>query len=220
MKKILSALCCLVLLLTPCRAAEEKRVALTFDDGPSGRFTRALLEGLAERDTKATFFLCGYRLETYGALAEDMTSAGHEIGIHGYAHKDMSAMSKEQIRQEIEKTAALLPCESVLLRPPGGKASQTVTEVAREMGLSVIQWSVDPRDWAICCPETIEQNVLNCVKDGDIILLHDMSDSSVEAALVLVDRLKAQGYVFCTVSELAASRDTTLSPGVVYHSFP
>ena len=62
--------------------------------------------------------------------------------------------------------------------------------------------------------------MLNCVKDGDIILLHDMSDSSVEAALVLVDRLKAQGYVFCTVSELAASRDTTLSPGVVYHSFP
>jgi peptidoglycan/xylan/chitin deacetylase (PgdA/CDA1 family) len=77
-------LLCLCLLWVPVRAStEEKLVALTFDDGPSGRFTRRLLEGLAQRDAKATFFLCGYRLEQYPRLAEAIVAEGHEVGVHG-----------------------------------------------------------------------------------------------------------------------------------------
>ena len=140
--------------LLPClvRAAEPPYVALTFDDGPSGRFTRRLLAGLAEREIPATFFLCGYRLETYGDLAREMAEAGHELGLHGYSHDSMAAMSPETLRRELSSTAERLrTCagvEATLLRPPGGKVTQDVRRAAGEMGLCVIQWSVDPKDWA------------------------------------------------------------------------
>ena len=97
-------LLCLCLLWVPVRAStEEKLVALTFDDGPSGRFTRRLLEGLAQRDAKATFFLCGYRLADYGDEASLIRQNGHEVGLHGYSHDSMAKMDERTLRRELEK---------------------------------------------------------------------------------------------------------------------
>lgn len=94
MRRIFSVILCLSLLVLPVRAAEsEKYIALTFDDGPSGRFTRRLLEGLEERDVKATFLLCGYRLKDYPDTAQAIFDAGHEIGLHGYSHSSMGKMT-------------------------------------------------------------------------------------------------------------------------------
>ena len=213
-------LCCL--LCAPVWAAEnEQLVALTFDDGPSGRFTRKLLEGLEERDAKATFLLCGYRMEQYPDLTERIFQEGHEIGLHGYSHKSMQDMCQRDAAQEIRKATALLPdgCKVSFLRPPGGLCSECIQTVAEEFGLSILHWSVDPKDWAIHDAKSIETAVISHVRDEDVILLHDMSDSSVEAALEIVDTLQGQGFRFVTVSELAQARNIALVPGIKYTRF-
>ena len=223
MRKVYIFLLCLCLL--PGRAeavSDTKYVALTFDDGPSGRFTRALLEGLWERDAHATFFLCGYRIEQYPDLVGQILEEGHEIGHHGFGHSSMNGMSRRQICAEITNTEALLPDEVAIkfLRPPGGFVTDAVEEVAEARLLAVLSWSVDPKDWAVKDAAAIERMVLKNVKDGDIILLHDMSDSSVQAALDIVDALQKQGYEFLTVSELARKRNVRIKPGKVYRCFP
>ena len=199
----------------------EKLVALTFDDGPSGRFTRALLQGLQERDVQATFLLCGYRMEQYPTLTRQIMAAGHEIGLHGYSHKAMNRMTQCQIATELEKTLALLPesCPVAFLRPPGGQTSAATQAAAKAKGLSLLSWSVDPRDWAVRDPVAVETAVLDEVQNGDVILLHDMSDSSVDAALAIVDRLKSKGYRFVTASELARLQGVTPVPGMLYNRF-
>lgn len=214
-------LCCSILCV-PVRAAEhEKLVALTFDDGPSGRFTRKLLEGLEVRGAKATFLLCGYRMELYPELTDRIFREGHEIGLHGYSHDAMRDMCQRDTAQEIRRTMALLPagCKVAFLRPPGGLCSQCVQTVAEEFCLSILNWSVDPKDWAIHDAQSIETAVIRRIRDGDVVLLHDMSDSSVEAALAIIDALQAQGYRFVTVSELADARNVTLVPGSAYSRF-
>ena len=209
-------------MLIPVRAAtSEKLVALTFDDGPSGRYTRKLLEGLEERNAKATFFLCGYRMEQDRSLTQRIFQEGHEIGLHGYSHKPMQNMCQPDVLQELKKSVSLLPegCEAVFLRCPGGTCSRCTCQAAAALGLSLAYWSVDPRDWATDNADAIEKEVLNHVQDGDIILMHDMSGSSVEAALMIVDELLEEGFRFVTVSQLAAHKGITPVPGTIYPRF-
>ena len=140
----------LALAVLPSAAQEpgEQYLAMTFDDGPSGRFTRRLLQELEQREAHVTFFLCGYRMEQYPDMAAEMIAAGHEIGLHGYSHTCMADMSMEKLEQELCRTEALLQEQTgtttCLLRPPGGKRCQTVTQGAAAHGLSLITWSVDP----------------------------------------------------------------------------
>ncbi len=221
MRRLVALFLILALLCPTAQAAQEQYVALTFDDGPSGRFTRRLLEGLNDRDVKVTFFLCGYRLKEYPGIAREIFEQGHEIGLHGYSHQDMSKMSREQIARELRDNRALLPesCSPVLLRPPGGSNSRAVDQAARDAGLALIKWSVDPRDWANHDAAAVEAAVVETVRSGDIILMHDMCDCSVDAALAIIDRLQEQGFRFVTVSELARRGGTELKPGVMYTAF-
>lgn len=223
MSRILSALLSLLMLAVPTFGENStKYAALTFDDGPSGRYTRALLDGLQERQVKATFLLCGYRMKDYPQELERIAADGHEIGCHGYSHKNMQALGRREIAGEIMDTEALYPPGTRVrfLRPPGGCCNDAVKQVAEARGLAILQWSVDPRDWATDNVQEITDFVVDNTGDGDIILLHDMSDSSVEAALTIIDRLKERGFQFVTVSELAALRHTTLRPGKTYFRFP
>lgn len=223
MRRILAVLFCVLCLWPiPVQAVQNKYVALTFDDGPSGKYTRRLLDGLAQRNAKATFLLCGYRMKEYPELTERILKEGHEIGIHGYSHKNMKPMTRRQIAQEIMDTEALLPegYRPAFLRPPGGCCSDGVRQVARARQLAVLDWSVDPRDWATSDVAAIDAAVMERVRDGDVVLLHDMSGSSVDAALRIVDQLQAQGFTFVTVSELARLRDVDIVPGKMYRSFP
>ena len=223
MRRILALLLAAALLVLPVRAAEStKYVALTFDDGPSGKYTRQLLDGLYDRGVKATFLLCGYRIKDYPDITQRIFDEGHEIGYHGYSHQNMSQMSRRDIAAEIMDTQALLPegCDPVFLRPPGGCCSDGVRQVARARQLAILNWSVDPRDWATHDTAAIEQAVLKNVKDGDIVLLHDMTTSSVQAALDIVDVLLSQNYELVTVSQLAKIRHVSLKPGQQYCSFP
>lgn len=222
MRRTLCAMICLVMMVFPVSSGSEtKYVALTFDDGPSGRFTRRLLEGLEERDVKATFFLCGYRLEDYRTLAKKIHEQGHEIGLHGYSHADLGKMTYAQVVKELRDTAALLPegCQPTLLRPPGGSSGEALKKATEEMGLSIINWSVDPRDWANHDAAVVEAAVIRQVEDGDIILLHDMCDCSVDAAFGIIDKLLCEGYQFVTVSQLAQLQGVDPQPGRIYSRF-
>ncbi len=222
MKRLLVFVLCLSLLGIPVQARQpEKLVALTFDDGPSGRFTRRLLDGLEDWGVKATFLLCGYRMEQYPDIVRRIFEEGHEIGIHGYSHKSMEPMCKADVVDEIQKTRALLPagCETVFLRPPGGLTNKITSAAAKAEKLSLLHWSVDPKDWATHDTAAIERQVVLNVQDGDIILLHDMSDSSVNAALAIIAQLREQGFRFVTVSELAKAKGVSLQPGVEYSKF-
>ena len=223
MRRIAAFIIILSLLVVPVQgASRDKLVALTFDDGPSGRFTEALLDGLKERGAKATFFLCGYRIAQYPELTQRIFSEGHEIGYHGYSHESMKNMSRLTIAGEIIDSQKLLPedCDPVFLRPPGGFVTDGVRQVAAARQLAILNWSVDPRDWATADTLAVEQAVLGNVEDGDVILLHDMTISSVRAALKIVDDLQKQGFRFVTVSELARLREVSIRPGQIYQSFP
>lgn len=223
MRRTAALLLSLTFLVLPVRAAPGSRyVALTFDDGPSGKYTRSLLDGLYDRGAKATFLLCGYRIKDYPDIAQRIFDEGHEIGYHGYSHDPMKTMSRRQIAQELMDTEALLPegCHPAFLRPPGGLSSDGVQQVAQARGLAILHWSVDPHDWESHNEAAIEKAVLEQVKDGDIILLHDMSTASVEAALDIVDALLKQDYEFVTVSELARLRGIKPKPGATYEKFP
>ncbi len=219
--RLLVSLCIIVGLSTVSTGAVDKKVAFTFDDGPSGRFTRQLLEGLQEREAKATFFLCGYRMELYPELPAEILGEGHEVGLHSYSHNSMIQMSREELETELEKTQEFLyeltGNRVKLLRPPGGEDSELLRQVAREKGLSLIHWSVDPRDWATHDCQQVKNNLLKEIEDGDIILMHDMSQSSVDAALEVMDELEKEGYGFVTVSELLSEKGYTMESGHWYH---
>lgn len=222
MRRFLICILLLGLAVLPVRAEDAKYVALTFDDGPSGKYTRTLLDGLAYRGVKATFLLCGYRMEQYPDLTQRIFDEGHEIGYHGFSHKTMRDMSRKTIGQELIDSQALLPegCKPVFFRPPGGFVTDGVRQVAEVRQLAILSWSVDPKDWATTSVGSIEKAVFKKVQDGDIILLHDMSVSSVQAALDIVDTLQGQGYQFVTVSELAKLRKAPIRPGRMYAKFP
>ncbi len=221
-----------ILCLTlPVRAVspEEKEqqpvgyVALTFDDGPSGALTEQLLDGLKARGARATFFLCGYRMKQYPSALARYVAEGHEVGVHSTVHTDLTKLKAEEVHQDMKNTAQQIfiatGIHPKIMRPPGGAYDEVVKKETADEGMSVILWSVDPKDWARHDVQQVLQTMAKRTGDGDIILMHDMSHSSVEAALRLVDEMQARGYVFVTVSELAALSGKTLTPGAVYSSF-
>ena len=222
MRRFLTVLLCLSLLPISARAAQTKYVALTFDDGPSGKYTRQLLDGLYDRGIHATFLLCGYRIQDYPDIAQRIFDEGHEIGIHGYSHDTMKTMSRRDIAAEIADTQSLLPqgCTARFLRPPGGFCTDGVRQVAEARNLAILSWAVDPKDWATNDTAAIETAVLKNIKDGDIVLLHDMSASSVKAALDIADTLMEEDFQLVTVSEMAKRRSVRIQPGQIYTALP
>ena len=176
---------------------EKPSIAITFDDGPSGRYTGRLLDGLKERNVKASFFLIGENAEENPVLVERIYKEGHLIGNHTYSHVQMTHLSEEAAVREIEKTdqviSAITGEHVAYMRPPFG-AWQRELEVRMEV-LPVL-WSVDPLDWTTENVDEIVSKVVTEVEEGDIILLHDCYASSVEAALRIVDILQKEGYEF------------------------
>lgn len=182
---------------------EKPSIAITFDDGPSSRYTGRLLDGLKERNVKASFFLIGENAKENPELVERIYKEGHLIGNHTYSHVQMTHLSEEAAVGEIEKTdqviSAITGEHVAYMRPPFG-AWQRELEVRMEV-LPVL-WSVDPLDWTTENVDEIVSKVVTEVEEGDIILLHDCYASSVEAALRIVDILQKEGYEFVTVDRL------------------
>ena len=223
MKRTILALLLALALTTGVKAAPAQYVALTFDDGPSGNNTEALMEMLEAQEVKATFFLCGYRMETYPELVKELHRAGHELGVHGYSHTCFDILCREELKKEVQGTSAQIRefggVEPVLLRPPCGAWNEAVREEARAAGMTMILWSADSLDWQRGDVEAMAARVCSQAKNGDIILMHDMYPDSIRAAELIIERLRAQGFVFVTVSELARLAQCTLEPGDVFSQF-
>ena len=199
----------------------EKWVCLTFDDGPWPKTTEALLDGLAQRGVKATFFLVGEQVADHQDTVRRMADEGHQIGLHTWHHVSLQGMTREEIAAQLGKTQqtiqAVVGPEELMLRPPYGFVDETLKQWAKT---PIVCWSVDTEDWKDQNVERIVQTVTQQAEDGDIILMHDIFETSVTAALACVDRLMAQGYYFVTVEELFALRGEVPQEGGVYLSLP
>ena len=178
-------------------------VALTFDDGPSPKYTPLLLDGLKERNVRATFFLLGQNVKENQELVQRMQAEGHLLGNHTYNHVQLNRIPETTARQEILKTNNEI-YEATgkypeYMRPPYGAWKKNM-ELCVEM-LPVF-WDIDTLDWKSQNVDAILKAAGEEPEDGSIILMHDEYQTSVEAALLLVDRLKEKGYEFVTVDEL------------------
>ena len=205
--------------MTEPEQSGTKLLALTFDDGPKRDTTSALLDGLAQRGVRATFFLIGCNLDGCEDLVLRMDREGHQIGLHSYNHKMLTGLSSTDFYAEVgalrERLEDLLGHNSFLLRPPYGQVDRSVQAQA---GAPIILWSIDPEDWSD--EDTARQvaHIVSRAKDGDIILLHDIYPTSVDTALQVVDALLDEGFYFLTIEELFAARGIPLEKGKVYRS--
>ncbi len=196
-------------------------IALTFDDGPWPKTTEALLDGLAQRGVKATFFLVGEQVADHPDTVKRMEDEGHQIGLHTWHHVPLKGMTREEICAQLNKTRqtlqALVGPEDFMLRPPYGFVDETLEHWAQA---PIICWSVDTEDWKSKNVDAIVRVVTQQAEDGDIILMHDIFDTSVTAALTCVDRLLEEGYYLVTVEDLFALRGESPQEGQVYSSLP
>lgn len=192
-------------------------VALTFDDGPRAGTTTRLLDGLALREVPATFFLVGEFIPENADLIRRMASEGHQIGVHSYSHIRLTDLSKSDFDAEVARTrqelTTILGEGDYWLRPPYGIIDDSVQKWAES---PVVLWSLDTLDWKDQNADRIVNQVVWQVKDGDIILFHDIYDSSVDAALRIVDTLTERGYCFATVEQLLQDKGVTPEDGIVY----
>ena len=195
----------------------SKEVALTFDDGPYGTSTEAVLAILKREQVPATFFLIGKNVEKYPALAKEIAADGHVIGNHTYDHtKHLATMSLRDVRTELSMADAAIASttglHTKLFRPPYGRITKRLRrELVRE-GYAVFLWNVDPRDWDAA--STTSQDIIDRIaaqeKDKMIILLHDGRDTKVgyprdnmiNALPIVIEMLKREGYTFTTVEKM------------------
>lgn len=202
-------------------------VALTFDDGPTGGsegLTVRLLNGLKERNAHATFFMCGYRIKDFHTHMDRYLAEGHEIGNHTMDHPDgFYKKPYETIFNQIKSNSDLI--ESYcgqgpsVFRPVGGGVNDNVKKAAETCGLPIINWSVDTEDWKYRDAERIKNVIVQNAKDGDIVLMHDLRECTLEGALNAIDILSKNGYAFVTVEQLARIKGVELKPGHVYTDF-
>lgn len=194
-------------------------VALTFDDGP-GEHTEELLDCLTKNNAKATFFMLGSNAAAFPDVVKDLKDAGMELGNHTYDHLDLTTLDSESVTSQIKRTndaisgAAGVP--ATVMRPPGGAYNESVQAA---VGMPVIMWSIDTKDWLTKSEDQTYQVTVDNVKDGSIVLMHDIHEWSVKAAIRVIPELVEQGYKLVTVSELAEAKGIKLENGAAHYFF-
>lgn len=184
-------------------AEELKKVALTFDDGPHPFYTEQLLDGLKERGVVVTFFVTGEHATLHPEVIKRMQKEGHLIGNHTYSHIQLRSDNRETFKEELVRTNEALKEitgeDIIYVRPPYGSWDKSLE---KELNMIPVLWTVDPLDWCSDDAACVVRSVTEKVEENDIVLLHDYYDSTVTAALKIVDELLEEGYVFVTVEEI------------------
>ena len=182
---------------------EKKKIALTFDDGPHPKYTEALLDGLKEREIQVTFFVTGEHAKIHPDIIERMNKEGHSIGNHTYSHMQLTRENRERFKKELIETNQLLTeitgKEIIFVRPPYGAWDKSLE---MELNMIPVMWNVDPLDWCSSDVSGVVNRVLEEAEENSIILMHDYYETSVMAALQIVDILQKEGYSFVTVEEI------------------
>lgn len=198
---------------------QRPMIALTFDDGP-GEYTEELINCLVENNAKATFFMLGQNVEAYPEIAKKLSDAGMELGNHSYSHPDLVTIGAEAAAQQVSNTDAALKAatgfEATVMRPPGGSFNDSVKAAINH---PLIIWSIDTRDWATKSEDQTYQVVMDNAQDGSVVLMHDIHEWSVKAAIRMIPDLIAKGFKLVTVSELAEAKGETLQSGNAYYYF-
>lgn len=195
----------------------EKCIAITYDDGP-GPYTEKLLDILAARDAKATFFLLGQLVGGRPETVQRMLEEGHEVANHSWSHPDLRTIGADAVSSQLSRTQDAIEAATgvtpTLMRPPYGATNDTAISVIRNQGLAVIMWDVDTRDWENRSASETTSQALSGAHEGAIILFHDIHPSTVDAAPGIIDSLQSQGYTLVTVTNLLGDPE----PGVRYFS--
>lgn len=198
---------------------QRPMIALTFDDGP-GEYTEELINCLVENNAKATFFMLGQNVEAYPEIAKELSDTGMELGNHSYSHPDLVTIGADAAAQQVSNTDAALKAatgfEATVMRPPGGSFNDSVKAAIDH---PLIIWSIDTRDWATKSEDQTYQVVMDNAQDGSVVLMHDIHEWSVKAAIRMIPDLIAKGFKLVTVSELAEAKGKTLQSGNAYYYF-
>ncbi len=198
--------------------ANKPMVALTFDDGPYAPVTNKILETLKKHDAKATFFCVGNRIPSYSDVVKKAYNQGCQLASHTYEHKVLSTAKKKQITWQLKKTDNTLQnvigCHTTALRPPGGFVND---KVRKTVNVPMVCWNVDSEDWKSRNTKKVLKRC-NSIKDGDIVLMHDLYPTTAKAVETLVPKLCKKGFQLVTVDELFYYKGIKTEAGKVYFS--
>lgn len=193
-------------------------IALTYDDGPNAKVGNRLMNVLEAYNGRATFFMVGERVRSFPEEVRRMAANGHEVANHSYSHPYFNKIDAAAMRAQVENTNNVIQEVSGvrpgLMRLPGGNKNSTVLAA---VNMPIVLWSIDTRDWQTRNANKTESAILGHVKDGDIVLMHELYTQTADATEAIVPKLAAQGFQFVTVSELAKWKGKTLEPHHVYY---
>ena len=199
----------------------NRMIALTFDDGPV-HITERLLNILERHNARATFFVLGSKIRSGRNTIARAAKMGSEIAGHSWSHPDLRQLSDHEIAQEIQSTSAeiisITGFTLPMFRPPFGFTNANVQRVSRELGYAIISWTLDTLDWYFRDADVIYRTIMDNVKNGDNILLHDIHSTTIDAMERVIPCLIAEGFELVTVSDLLAYQYGELEPGRIYGS--
>lgn len=180
---------------------------MTFDDGPNATLTPKLLDLLAQKKIKATFFVLGENAQRHPEILKRAIAEGHEIGNHSWSHPNLAKLSNEDLRSQLQRTddviAQAIGSHPKIMRPPYGELKPQQRQwVNSEFNYKVILWDVDPLDWKEPGPSIVARRIIHETKPGSIIISHDIHAQTITAMPETFDALAAKGFKFVTVSEL------------------
>lgn len=185
---------------------DKKQVAISFDAAWGADKTASIVEILQEYGVNATFFLVGFWVDEHEDEVRMISESGIEIGTHSEKHPDMAKLDSETIKSELvtstEKIEKITGKKVELFRAPFGSYNDTLLTQAEELGLMTIQWDVDTLDWKGLSATEMCSRVMDRVKNGSIILMHNNSDNILDGLKLILQRLKAQGYEITSIGEL------------------
>ncbi len=196
----------------------DKAIALSFDDGP-GKYTEKLLDGLEKYGAKATFFVVGKKAEKYPDTVNRIFSDGHLLGMHTYDHIDMYHNSVKSVKENVKKNEDVLQKvtgeKPLFLRAPYGNVTPVQLKAIENIFVS---WSLDSFDWRGKDEEYIFNRLVNKAADGDIVLMHDTKEATVNAVLRAIPELQKRGFRFVRVDELLSRNGNEIKYGIAYRT--
>ncbi len=194
-------------------------IALTYDDGPFAAVGNRIMDVMNLYGGKCTFFMVGNRVTSYAAEVQRMAREGFEVANHTQDHPNLKKLGAAQIQAQVNACNDVIQAVSgvrpTVMRLPGGNKNNTVLA---NTGMPIILWNIDTNDWKTKSAQATVNAVLGKVKDGDIVLMHELYSSTAAATETLVPALVSQGFQLVTVSELAFYKGKTLTAGQVYYS--
>lgn len=197
-------------------STDRNEIAITFDDGPSRRYTPAILDILKQKGVRATFFVTGKQVHKYPEIAKRIVAEGHDIGNHTYSHRELVPATRRAILRQLRRTDKLIEAttgkKTRLFRPPRGIYSNAVRKLLIKEGYQMVLWTVSGVDWQGVSAGRVARRVLRYVRPGGIILLHDggalirkdgaSRRNTVEALPSIIDGLREKGYRIVSLSHL------------------